>query len=156
MKSKTLADSIPGLQVRTGDTHGGVTMLRQFVPAIAILALCGGIAAEEGDAKPKTEKVAKAKTEHFVGKVSAVDVTAKAIVVTSEGEAPKSATFAITDTTKVTVEGKKAEGFELAKVEIGTYAAVDSTKEGEVVVTKKVNLTKEAPKAKPAHKEKQH
>lgn len=124
-------------------------MLRQFVPAIAILALCGGIAAEEGaDAKPKTEKKVKVAVDHFVGKVSAVDAAAKAIVVTSEGEAPKSATFAITDKTAVKVEGKKVEGIDLAKVEIGTYAAVDSTKEGEVVVTVKVNLTKEAPKAK--------
>jgi hypothetical protein len=129
-------------------------MLRQFVPAIALLALCGGIAAEEGaDAKPKTEKPAKVKPDHFVGKVSAVDAAAKAIVVTTEGDAPKSATFAITDKTAVKVEGKKAADFDLAKVEVGTYAAVDSTKDGEAVVTLKVNLTKEAPKAK-AHKEK--
>lgn len=129
-------------------------MLRQFVPAIALLALCGGIAAEEGaGATPKTEKPAKVKPDHFVGKVSAVDATAKAIVVTTEGDAPKSATFAITEKTKVTVEGKKPEGFDLAKVEVGTYAAVDSTKDGEAVVTLKVNLTKEAPKAK-AHKAK--
>jgi hypothetical protein len=129
-------------------------MLRQFVPAIAILALCGGIAAEEGgEAKPKTEKKVTVAVDHFVGKVSAVDATAKTIVVTTEGDAPKSATFAITEKTKVTVEGKKAADFDLAKVEIGTYASVDSTK-GEAVVTIKVNLTKEAPKAKPPKGEK--